>query len=593
MTDLQSQPSSWTPRRELALPNELLYKVILLALSESVHSICLSPEDTTWEKNVMETLGHVSLSFKAISSEIACKVFEIPQYMRRDDASLLRSVRQIFIYLSQLGTRLRHPSEWGNVSFQTIDCSTSPFVFGYVLYLNCISLRRHAGRSPRDVFESTHKVALTALAQSETLCKLVLPREMVHRLRASVDAETDLAKHGLILVQSFHELQVNANAMDILRPITATDGTGPIAGVRSLIHNELSRIEESREKYAAALANQPRTVELRMYQLPGVLPALRSIYAIRYEEDDLKTFSSLGNSARPSFLPPSTQKIMLSSALRSQARLSLFRAAAPASRSLSSSSLTRAAVRASASVPRGSIAAVTVQRAFSISARVSQEQDVRSGSEGPAPASTSIYIGNMPWSMNKDELTDLFSEFGEIKSVRIQTHADGRPRGFAHITFADQESAEAVVTSAKEEPIHFSGRDLFVDYARRPTFTHKDEEPNKLVYFGRYDAGEEGLRNLLSEYEESIVTLSFLRNGDTGEQLKSGFVEFSSIETATEVINKFNGQKLEDGVQLRLSYARKKKSGPRQQKPVRKGHYTNRAFNPPPPANDRYRLPGQ
>ena len=90
---------------------------------------------------------------------------------------------------------------------------------------------------------------------------------------------------GLILVQSFHELQVNANAMDILRPITATDGTGPIAvriqrgwetrctdlyfsqGVRSLIHNELSRIEESREKYAAALANQPRTVELRMYQV--------------------------------------------------------------------------------------------------------------------------------------------------------------------------------------------------------------------------------------------------------------------------------------------------------------------------------------
>ena len=65
------------------------------------------------------------------------------------------------------------------------------------------------------------------------------------------------------------------------------------------------------------------------------------------------------------------------------------------------------------------------------------------------------------------------------------------------------------MTSAKEEPIHFSGRDLFVDYARRPTFTHKDEEPNKLVYFGRYDAGEEGLRNLLSEYEESIVTLSF------------------------------------------------------------------------------------
>lgn len=286
MTDLQSQPSSWTPRRELALPNELLYKVILLVLSESVHSICVSPEDTTWEKTLMETLSHVSLSFKAISSEIACKAFEIPRYVRQDDASLLHSLRQIFIYLSQLGTRLRHPSEWGNVSFQSIDCSTSPFVFGYVLYLNCISLRRHAGRSPRDIFESTHKVILTALAQSETLCGRVLPAEMVHKLRASVEEETNLARHGLTLVQAFNELQVNANAMVVLRPITATDGTGPIAGVRSMIHNALSKIEESREKYAAALANHPRTVELRMYQLPGVLHALRSIYAIRYEEDE-------------------------------------------------------------------------------------------------------------------------------------------------------------------------------------------------------------------------------------------------------------------------------------------------------------------
>lgn len=87
MTDVQSE--QWTPRRELALPNELLYKIILLVISDSVHSICVSTEDTTWEANVIDTFGQVSAGFKAISSEIAAKAFDIPKNVRQDDARYL------------------------------------------------------------------------------------------------------------------------------------------------------------------------------------------------------------------------------------------------------------------------------------------------------------------------------------------------------------------------------------------------------------------------------------------------------------------------------------------------------------------------
>lgn len=82
----RSDPESrWVPRRDLALPNELLHKIIPWVLCDSVHSICVSTEDTTWEKNVMVILHEVSPTFRAISSEIAVKAFDIARDFRNDD----------------------------------------------------------------------------------------------------------------------------------------------------------------------------------------------------------------------------------------------------------------------------------------------------------------------------------------------------------------------------------------------------------------------------------------------------------------------------------------------------------------------------
>jgi hypothetical protein len=110
--------------------------------------------------------------------------------------SLLHDLRQIFSYLGHIGERLRDPTDFAAVSFHTIDCRASSFVFGYALYLSCISLRRNASRSPRDVFESTHKVILSALTQSEALCDRVCPVEVTYLLRQSLRQEFELAQNG-------------------------------------------------------------------------------------------------------------------------------------------------------------------------------------------------------------------------------------------------------------------------------------------------------------------------------------------------------------------------------------------------------------
>jgi len=74
-------------RYDLVLPNELLHKVILWVLCDTVHSLCTSTGDTTWEKNAMSVLHQVSPAFKAISSELAGKAFGLKRDVRNDDAA--------------------------------------------------------------------------------------------------------------------------------------------------------------------------------------------------------------------------------------------------------------------------------------------------------------------------------------------------------------------------------------------------------------------------------------------------------------------------------------------------------------------------
>ena len=84
VTVFQEMPT-WIPRHELALPNELLYNIISWVLVNSVHSICVSTEDVSWEKDVMNILCDVSPAFRAIAMEVVAKAFEIHRETDEDE----------------------------------------------------------------------------------------------------------------------------------------------------------------------------------------------------------------------------------------------------------------------------------------------------------------------------------------------------------------------------------------------------------------------------------------------------------------------------------------------------------------------------
>lgn len=76
-----------------------------------------------------------------------------------------------------------------------------------------------------------------------------------------------------------------------------------------------------------------------------------------------------------------------------------------------------------------------------------------------------LYVGNMPFSMNEDQVRELFEQHGSVDSVAIITDRDtGRPRGFGFVEMADDEAARSAMAALDNHMI--DGRNLKVNEAR-------------------------------------------------------------------------------------------------------------------------------
>jgi len=76
-----------------------------------------------------------------------------------------------------------------------------------------------------------------------------------------------------------------------------------------------------------------------------------------------------------------------------------------------------------------------------------------------------IYVGNLSFRSSEDDLRDVFSEFGEVESVKIITDREtGRSRGFAFVEMtSDDGGANAIASLNGRDHL---GRDLTVNEAR-------------------------------------------------------------------------------------------------------------------------------
>ena len=59
-----------------------------------------------------------------------------------------------------------------------------------------------------------------------------------------------------------------------------------------------------------------------------------------------------------------------------------------------------------------------------------------------------IFVGNLSFNTNEDELRQLFEPFGQVDRVSIMTDRDtGRSRGFGFVEMASNEDGEKAITA--------------------------------------------------------------------------------------------------------------------------------------------------
>jgi RNA recognition motif-containing protein len=72
-----------------------------------------------------------------------------------------------------------------------------------------------------------------------------------------------------------------------------------------------------------------------------------------------------------------------------------------------------------------------------------------------------LYVGNLTYSVKEDQLKGLFSQFGDVKDVRIIER-----KGFGFVEMGTPEEAEKAKEALNET--EFEGRTLKIDEARPP-----------------------------------------------------------------------------------------------------------------------------
>jgi nucleolin len=177
--------------------------------------------------------------------------------------------------------------------------------------------------------------------------------------------------------------------------------------------------------------------------------------------------------------------------------------------------------------------------------------------QSQSAGSKTIFVGNLSYSVDREQVKQFFEEAGEVVDVRLSTFEDGSMKGYGHVEFATAEAAQKALEFANHD---LMGRPVRVDIAvergaytpgsGRDNSSFKKSAPRSgnTVFIKGFDtsSGEDQIRSALEEHFGScgeIVRISIPKDYETGASKGMAYMDFKDPDSLNKAYE-LNGSDL-------------------------------------------------
>ncbi|KAL8234713.1 hypothetical protein R6Q59_020813 [Mikania micrantha] len=178
-----------------------------------------------------------------------------------------------------------------------------------------------------------------------------------------------------------------------------------------------------------------------------------------------------------------------------------------------------------------------------MAAQVVQSQSVNGGGGAQQFVPTSLYVGDLEFSVTDAQLYELFNQLGQVVSVRVcRDLSTRRSLGYGYVNYVNPQDAARAIEVLNFTPLN--GKSIRIMYSHRDPSVRKSGSGNIFIKNLDRAIDQKALHDTFSTFG-NILSCK-IATDITGQSKGYGFVQYDSEESAQQAIEKLNGMLLND-----------------------------------------------
>ncbi|KAL7601791.1 hypothetical protein Lser_V15G24641 [Lactuca serriola] len=182
-----------------------------------------------------------------------------------------------------------------------------------------------------------------------------------------------------------------------------------------------------------------------------------------------------------------------------------------------------------------------------MAAQVLQPQSVNGGAASGGNAQqfvpTSLYVGDLEMNVTDSQLFELFSQLGQVVSVRVcRDLSTRRSLGYGYVNYVNPQDAARAIEVLNFTPLN--GKAVRIMYSHRDPSVRKSGSGNIFIKNLDKAIDQKALHDTFSTFG-NILSCK-IATDMTGQSKGYGFVQYDTEEAAQQAIEKLNGMLLND-----------------------------------------------